>query len=158
MPAFQQLPEGGSESMDLTTARLGTTGAPLGDNDVSKFVALVGDSQYDMTAAGGQIEAIVNSINSGPIQDGFVLGGIQTEGRAKVVFDGLQGTPGTGTIAVGDYVVTGTVVTKGTKLTTYPKVCKATAAANTLLFKWRVVSIISGVGGVGSVGVIEYVG
>jgi len=46
----------------------------------------------------------------------------------SAICDGLQATAGTGTIAVGDYVVCGTVVAAGTALTTTtgPKVCKAT--------------------------------
>jgi hypothetical protein len=42
------------------------------------------------------------------------------------MLDGLQATPGTGAIAVGDYVVAGTATAKGTSVAGYPKVCKAT--------------------------------
>jgi hypothetical protein len=51
-----------------------------------------------------------------------------------------------------------TAVAKGTALTAYPKVCKATAAGNTLNFKWRVESLGSaGTGAVGTSGVIARV-
>ena len=48
------------------------------------------------------------------------------EGMIFATADGLQATAGTGAIAVGDYVVAGTATAKGTALTVYPKVCKAT--------------------------------
>ena len=81
------------------------------------------------------------------------------EGRFQVTFDGLQGTPGTGVVAINDYVVVGTPVVKGTSLGLIPaKVCKATAAGNTLNFKWRVVSLgAAGTGAVGTTGVIEFI-
>ena len=61
-------------------------------------------------------------------------------------------------MAVGDYVVTGTVVAAGTKLTGPLKVTKATdqAAAKAAPFKARVVSLgEAGTGAVGTVGLIE---
>jgi len=81
------------------------------------------------------------------------------EGILNVTFDGLQATPGTGAVAIGDYVVTGTPVAKDTALTGYPKVCKATAVGTAIIFKWRVVSLgTAGTGAVGTTGVIEFVG
>jgi len=71
--------------------------------------------------------------------------------------DGIQATVGTGTIAVGDLVVAGTVVAKGTALGALetPKVCKATSQTP-VMFNWRVVSL--GVAGaVGDSCVIERV-
>ena len=83
---------------------------------------------------------------------------MQEEGRFAVTFDGLQGTPGVGVVAIGDYVVTGTPVAKGTALTVPPRVCKATAAATGIIFKWRVVSLgTAGTGAVGTTGVIQRV-
>lgn len=145
----------------MTTARLGdsTTPAtnPLSDADVGKFVKLIGDSQYGMCAVGNEIEGVMNSVNTAT-QDGYAVGGVQEEGRVAVTLDGLQATPGTGVIAVGDYVVAGTVVARGTALgAAKPKVCKATAAPNALVFKWRVVSL-DGTTAVGQTGLIELVG
>jgi len=97
--------------------------------------------------------------------------------------DGLEATPGTGTIAIGDYVVAGTATAKGTALTSFPKVCKATnqpgatvttsdnVAANinaaiakvvdataNAIYAWRVVSLGSaGTGAVGTTIVIKRV-
>ncbi|VTU32241.1 hypothetical protein H4CHR_02972 [Variovorax sp. PBS-H4] len=132
------------------------TSNQLSDADVNKFVKLKGDSQFGLCAVGDEIEGFLASIESGPIQDGFQLGSVQEEGRKLVTLDGLQGTPGTGTIAVGDYVVAGTVTARGTKLPGPPKVCKATATKDALSFLWRVVSL-KGTGAVGQLAVIARV-
>lgn len=74
------------------------------------------------------------------------------------MFDGLQATPGIGVVAIGDYVVAGTITAAGTALTSYPKVCKATGAGTTLNHKFRVVSLgTAGTGAVGTTGVIQRV-
>ena len=145
---------------DVFTARLGAgTGAGnnVDDKEVGKFVKLAGESRYDLCAAGNEIEARIVAVGVATL-DGYTIGSIAPEGRMEVTFDGLQATPGTGTVALGDYVVCGTVVAKGTGLTAPAKVCKATAAGNTLNHKWRVVSLGSvGTGAVGTTGLIERV-
>lgn len=145
----------------MVTARLGDSTTPatnlLNDADVGKFVKLIGDSQYGLCAVGNEIEGLMNSVNTAT-QDGYAIGGVQPEGRVRVTLDGLQATPGTGVIAVGDYVVAGTVVARNTALGgANPKVCKATAAGSALNFKWRVVSL-DGTTAVGQTGLIEFVG
>ena len=146
---------------DISTTRLGAGNAEanrLDYREVGKFVKLAGESRYDLASVGNEIEGVIYAVELAP-QNGYTIGSVSTEGRLFVTFDGLQGTPGTGVIAVGDFVVTGTVTAKGTALPSYPKVCKATAAGNTLNFKWRVVSLGSaGTGAVGTVGVIEFIG
>lgn len=151
------------DSTRVVTARVADgTGASnqLADADVGKLVKLVGDSQYGLCAAGNEIEGQLIAANFNAPVDGFNLGSVATDGdplRLKVTFDGLQATPGTGTIALGDYVVTGTVVARATSLNgAYPKVCKATAAGADLVYKWRVVSL-DGTGAVGQTGLIERV-
>ena len=139
------------------TARIadGVQSNHLNDNDVGKLLKLVGDSQYGLCAVGNEIEAVLDSGPNSPLQDGYYLGGVFTEGRVRVVLDGLQGTPGTGVIAIGDYVVAGTPVARNTAITEAgPRVCKATAAGNTLNFKWRVVALL-GTGAVGQTAIIE---
>lgn len=145
------------------TVRLGVTGTgnQYGYEELGKAVKLSGDSTYVLTAAGETIEGVISSSNY-PEQgtsDGYSIGGICSTGYKNVTFDGLQATPGTGAIAVGDYVVTGTVVAKGTSLSTgYLKVTKATdqAAAKAAPYKARVVSLgAAGTGAVGTVGVVE---
>lgn len=128
----------------------------LTDADVGKFVKLAGDSQYGLCAVGNEIEGVVESANE-QIADGFYIGSVRKDGRVRVTLDGLQATPGTGVIAIGDYVVAGTVVARGTaQLPTPPKVCKATAAGSALNFKWRVVAL-DGTTAVGQTALIERV-
>jgi hypothetical protein len=143
---------------DVITARLGGgAGAQylLNDKDVNKAVKLAGDSRYDFCAVGDRIEGFITSVDTAT-SDGYSTGGVQTEDRKTVVFDGIQ-ADGTGNIAVGDYVVAGTPVALNTALTEAgPRVRKATSQAFAA-FAWRVVSILSGTGAAGSVGVIERV-
>lgn len=123
-----------------------------------KLVKLVAESRYDLCAAGNDIEGVVYAVELAP-QNGYTIGSIVSapETRIYALADGLQATPGTGTIAVGDYVVAGTATAKGTALTSYPKVCKATDAT-TSVHKWRVVSLGTvGTGAVGTQIVIERV-
>ena len=122
--------------------------------EVGKIVKLAGESRYDLAVAGNEIEGFIFAVEIAP-QNGFTIGSVEAEGRAFVTFDGLQATPGTGVLAIGDTVVAGSITAKGTELTNYPKVCKATTPAN-VVFKWRVVSLgTAGTGAVGTNGVIE---
>ncbi len=149
-------------SEKVKTVRLGATGAgnQYGYEENGKAVKLTADSRYVLAAAGDAIEGIQQSSNW-PEQgttDGYSIGGIVSTGYKEVTFDGLQATPGTGVVAVGDYVVVGTVVAKGTALTGPLRVTKATdqAVAKAAPFKARVVSLGSaGTGAVGTVGVVE---
>jgi hypothetical protein len=143
----------------IVTARLGTgTGAANNwtDKEVGKCAKLIGESRYGLVTAGDPIEGFVEAIETAT-QDGYTIGSIRTTGRKEVTFDGLQATPGTGTVAIGDYVVAGTVVAKDTALTAPVKVCKATTQTGQY-FAWRVVSLGSaGTGAVGTVGLVERV-
>lgn len=162
-------------SEKVKTARLGTAADANGrysDKEVGKAVKLVGESRYALAAAGDPIEGVISSVNGGTY-DGFSVGGVVSTGYKEVTFDGLQATPGTGVVAVGDYVVCGTVVAKDTALTGPLKVCKATMQpgvteaavvgdVNDMLkvamHAWRVVSLgAAGTGAVGTTGVIERV-
>lgn len=152
-----------AEYNEVVTARLGAgTGSAnqLTDKEVGKFVKLVAESRYDLCAVTNEIEGVILALESATLDD-YTIGSVQKTGRIEVTFDGLQGTPGTGTVALGDYVVAGTVVAKGTDqaaFTTPPKVCKATAAGTGIVHTWRVVSLGSaGTGAVGTKGLIERV-
>lgn len=119
-------PQGTTEN--ALTVRLGagnTSGDNYNDKENGKFVKLVGESRYALASAGDDIEAVIQSVDLAT-QGGYSIGGVVTGDMIFATADGLQATPGTGTIAVGDYVVVGTVVAKGTAQTGYPKVCKAT--------------------------------
>lgn len=150
------------DTAEVITARLGGTPIAgnangLSDKDVGKFVNLVAESRYNLSAVGAELEGRMFAIEASP-QDGITLGSVMTEGYFQVTFDGLQGTPGAGVLAINDYVVVGTPVVKGTALTGPARVCKATAAGNTLNFKWRVVSLgAAGTGAVGTIGVIKFI-
>lgn len=122
--------------------------------EVGKFAKLAGESRYDLAAVGNDIEAQVYTVENAP-QNGYTIASVKKRPKMDVTFDGLQATPGTGVIAIGDIVVVGTVVAKGTALTGHPRVCKATTPAN-VVFKYRVVSLgAAGTGAVGTTGVIE---
>ena len=139
------------------TARLGAGSGSANyvtDVEIGKPVKLVGDSQYGLCAAGDQIEGYIAAVETYTADD-FSIGSVQFEGRKRVTRDGLQSTPGTGTCAVGDYVVAGTAVAKGTALTVPMKVCKATTQTG-MYFAWRIVSL-EGTGAVGQIAVIERV-
>lgn len=154
MAKFQMKELVGTEPI---TARLGAgsgTANQVDDKEIGKSVKLVGDSQYNLCAAGDQIEGFITAVES-YTADGYSIGSVQTEGRKRVTLDGLQATPGTGTCAVGDYVVAGTAVAKGTALTAPPKVCKATTQTG-MYFAWRIVAL-EGTGAVGQIAVIERV-
>lgn len=146
-----------SERID--TVRLGNTGAAnlYTDAEVGKILKLVGDSRYVLAAVGEPIEAFLTSVNVGTT-DGYSIGGIGKTGNKEVVLDGLQATPGTGTVAVGDLVKTGTVVPKDTRLSlgTFgmsARVVKATDQTPGLI-NWRVEALLDGNGNVGSRAII----
>lgn len=117
----------------VMTARVGsgaTAGTRLTDADIGKWVKFSAASRYDLCDQGDLIEGQLMSIESAT-QDGYAIGGINTGGysRLSALCDGLQATAGIGTIALGDYVVCGTVVAAQTATTalTGLKVCTATA-------------------------------
>jgi hypothetical protein len=114
-------------SEKVKTARLGASGASnvYGDKEIGKAVKQTAESQFVLCVAGDPIEGFVSSVNDGTY-DGFSIGGVCSTGYKNVTFDGLEATPGTGTIAVGDYVVAGTMVAKDTALSGPQKVTKAT--------------------------------
>lgn len=142
---------------DIFTTRLGAAGGYYTDKEVGKFVKLAAESQYSLCAVGDQIEGYITSVETATA-DNFTIGSVMPAHRKFVTCDGLQATPGTGTIAVGDYVVCGTVVAKDTKLTAGvpAKVCKATTQTG-MYFAWRVVSLNGTAGAVGTFAVIERV-
>lgn len=146
------------DQAEAQVVRLGAGNAST-DNlsylDEGKVVKLVGESRYDLAVAGNDIEGLIYAVELAP-QNGYTIGSIVSEGVQYATADGLQATPGTGSLAVGDYVVAGSITAKGTKLTAYPKVCKATDAT-TSVFKWRVVSLCGSNGAVGSKVAIERV-
>ena len=147
---------------DSQTVMLGAgTGAAnnYSQAELGKTVKLAGDSRYVLTAAGDEIEGTIVAVEQAT-QAGYTIGSVAKYESGEMFFataDGIQATPGTGAIAIGDYVVAGTQVAKDTARTVYPKVCKATAAGSALNHKFRVVSFFTGTGAVGDTLVIERV-
>lgn len=159
-----------ARTLPAISARLGTVrnaGSPLAhlvsDTEVGKFFKLVGESRYDLAALGDPIEGALIAIETAT-HEGYAFGSIQQHAQGDlmdVTFDGLQATPGTGNLAINDYVRVGTVRPKGTALgiTEDPRVVKATDAPNLQLTKWRVVSLGAvGTGAPGTAGVIQFMG
>lgn len=139
-------------SRDWVVVRLGTVGNTFNYADVGKAVKLTGESQYDLCVAGDAIEAIVCKVEEAT-SGGYSIGAIDDGDRIWAIADGLQATPGTGAIAVGDYVLTGTVVARNTAFSDaapFLKVTKATSQTPSPVYAWRVVSL--GRVGTGAVG------
>ena len=147
-------------SEKVITARLGgnAAGTRCTDKDVGKPVKQSGDSAYGICSAADAIEGIVTSVETG-LYDQYVIGGVVRSGFANVIARGLQATEGTGTLAIGDYVLAGTQTAVQTAMAKdYLPVVKATdqAAAKAAPFKARVASLgTAGTGAVDTVVVIE---
>lgn len=157
-------------SSPAITTRLGVVNQPWTEKEIGKFVKQATESAYVLCAVGDNIEGYVTAVEAAAAQ-GFTVGSVQQEDTKRVICDGLQATPGVGVIAVGDYVVCGTVVAKDTGLTAPARVCKATVQIGSVpadltsagvmikasLFPWRIVSLGTGAGAVGTVAVVERV-
>ena len=150
-----------TQNQITVTARLGgnAAGTRANDNDVGKGVKLVGDSNYGLLAAADAIEGVITSVETG-VYDGYSLGGVQTKGYIDATAYGLQATPGTGAITVGQYVLAAAPAAIQVKetLSTTMRVVSATnqATAATAAFNARVVSLGPvGTGAVGTAIVIE---
>ena len=150
-----------TQNQITVTARLGgnAAGTRANDNDVGKGVKLVGESNYGLLAAADAIEGVITSVETG-VYDGYSLGGVQTKGYIDATAYGLQATPGTGAITVGQYVLAAAPAAIQVKetLSTTLRVVSATnqATAATAAFKARVVSLGPvGTGAVGTAIVIE---
>lgn len=159
----------------VITSRLGagnTTGDRWDDKELNKLVKASGDSAHDLCAVGDLIDGQVVGLEEAT-SDGWTIGSVQRGGRIKVIADGSQAA-GTGSLAVGDFVVAGDPVAKGTSLgaAAYPKVRKGTiqpgvsAAADAAavagyvaaaMKAWKVVSLLGGNGSVGTTVLIERV-
>jgi hypothetical protein len=161
MAKFLISPTTGSFPQNIITARLGAgaSNTRFTDVDVGKGVKLVGDSRYGLLSAADPIEGICTSVETG-VYDTYVIGGVQTKGYVNATAYGLQATPGTGVIAVGEYVYAAApaAVQVAETLSTTIRVVSATtqATAAGLPFKARVVSLGPvGTGAVGTAIVIE---
>lgn len=168
---FKELIGDESISTRLGAGSVSTTPAnAYTDKEVGKFVKLSGTDAYVLCAVGNPIEGVITAVESYTADD-FSMGSVDQRGRKRVLLDGSEAA-GTGSIAIGDYVVCGTPVAKDTALTstTPPKVRKATQQpgavpadltaaglqARNAIFAWRLISFDSA-GAVGDFGIIERV-
>lgn len=174
MPKFKMKELVGVEGI---TTRLGvgsvnsTPANAYTDKEVGKFVKLSGTDAYVLCVVGDPIQASITAVETYTADD-FSIGTVSPGGRRRVLLDGSEAA-GTGSIAIGEYVVTGAPVPLGTALTitTPPKVRKATqqpgvTVPTTLteasqqvrnsIYAWRLVSF-DNAGAVGDFGVIERV-
>jgi len=141
-----------NDDADYITARVadGTGDAnQLKEADVGKLLKLAGDSRYGLCADGDEIEGVLETAEEMQRQDGYSIGTVRTDGRIKVAL----AEP----VAVGEYVVSGAPLARGTAQNYAPPAVKKAAKPAELLHKWRVISILSGTGAAGSIGVIERV-
>ena len=150
-----------TQNQVTVTARIGgnAVGTRCNDNDVGKGVKLVGDSNYGLLSAADAIEGVIISAETG-IYDGYTLGGVQSKGYINATAYGLQATPGTGAITVGQFVLAAAPAAVQVAETLSPtlRVVSATtqATAASAAFKARVVSLGPvGTGAVGTAIVIE---
>ncbi len=102
---------------DLETARFGTTSALFADADKGKAVKLIGDSAFGLCSAGDPIEGFCVGLNSATA-DGYRIGSLQDDETKAVTYDGAEAS-GTGTAAIGDYVVAGTQTALGTAMASF---------------------------------------
>jgi hypothetical protein len=126
---FKELIGDESISTRLGTGSVSTTPAnAYTDKEVGKFVKLSGTDAHVLCAVGNPIEGVITAVESYTADD-FSMGSVDQRGRKRVLLDGSEAA-GTGSIAIGDYVVCGTPVAKDTALTstTPPKVRKGDPA------------------------------
>lgn len=125
------------EQRRIVSAALGASNsATFNRNDIGKVVKLGAAQNYVLAVDGDEIEGFVSSVEVMTVNGGFSFGAVQRGGDmyAKV---------GSGTVAVGAYVVSHTQAALGTA--SAPMVKSGSPAK----FLWRCVRIVSGTGTVG---------
>jgi hypothetical protein len=157
MPKFNIQPTIHSEH--IRSVRLGgnASNTRATDRDIGKPVKLTADSNYTLCAVGDAIEGIITSVETN-VYDGYAVGGIVSKGYVFAIANGAQGTPGTGSLTVGQYVLAAApTAIQVAKTGAYLQVVSATnqATAATAAFRARVVSLNDTNGAVGTTVVIE---
>lgn len=131
---------------DSQSAALGVNAAgKFTDKDLNKAVKLAANNNYVLATAGDELEAITQAIMPSTVNNGFSFGTIQHGGRQIAKVDSAP-------VAVGDIVVAGAQAALGT-----PQDNVVVREGTPTLFKWRVISLLSGAGAVGSLVCIERV-
>lgn len=156
MAAFQFGVPAGFASDSYIAAALGVAaGTKLTDLDIGKAVKLIADSNYGLVADGNDIEGVLVSVEPVTVNDGLGFGTVQVKERVVAI------SAGAGALTLGAYVVAAAQQAVGTAVTavssgphTGVKGPNVKAGAG-VLFKWRVVSLLSGAGAVGTPVLIE---
>ena len=110
------------------TVRFGTQNTAYKETEIGKLLKNNGDSGATLAAVGDPFHGVLVALDAATA-DGYAIGSMQRKGKFFVMADGSEAA-GTGNLAVGDQLVTGTPVAKDTALagiTGFPKVRKATA-------------------------------
>ena len=132
---------------DKISAALGVDAeSKFTDNDVNKLVKLAANQNYVPVAAGDDIEGVVIAIAPNTVNNGYSFGTVQTGGRL------IATVAAANTLAVRDQVVSAAQAALGTAQD-YPVVKKL--AAETPVFLWRVIDLLTGAGAAGTQVVIE---
>jgi len=135
-------------SPNIFSAALGVDAAnPLAAADLEKAVKLAGDDNYVLCANGDDIEGTLAAVNPDTVNDGFSFGSVDSEGRRVATVDVAQ----VGTLAVGEFAVAGTQAARG-----LAGGLVVTEGAG-VLYRWRVISILTGTGVAGDSVLIEHV-
>lgn len=135
------------QTENVITVNLGTVGTPLTDADRGKPVKLVGDAQFDICAAGDQIEGYVSSISN------FTANGM-TVGAVRYIEPGnkKEAMIATAGWAIGNYVLADAQAARGTynDVNQFPRpkvkltADQAAATIAALTFKLRIVGVMPG--------------
>lgn len=135
-----------TQADSIISGKLGATaGTYYVDGDVGHAVKLTADSRWVKCASGDQIEGFIKSIEPFTVEN-FSFGGVQIGGFKEVTV--------LGPIAIGDYVMAGSVGTG-----TAGKLLRETAvtsgdATTVRTHRWRYVSGAVNAGAVDCVGVV----
>lgn len=116
----------------------------LTDLDSDKGLKLAGDNNYVLCEDGDDIEGTLVGVEAHTVNQGFGFGTVKVDGRVPAIVSG-------GALAIGDYVVAAAQTAANTAGSLE---VKAGAGA---VFKWRVISNVSGAGAVGDTVLIERV-
>lgn len=147
MTKFNFMPRVG-DSDKISVALGASTAAKFTDSDKNKAVKLAGSKNYILAVAGDDIEGVVLSIEPHMVNNGWAFGTVQTGGRM------IATVAAANTLAVRDFVVAAAQAAVGTAQD-YPVVQEV--AAETPVFKWRVIDLLTGAGAAGTQVVIERV-
>ena len=149
MSTFQFTELVSSPMPDIVSTVLGvSTSAKFSQEDIGKPVKLGALQNYALCATGDDIEGFVVAVEPNTVNDGFSFGSVRRNKRMTCRVSSDQ----TATLAVGEYAVAGIPSALGTK-DDYPMVKEGAG----VVYKWRVLRVISGTGVAGDLVLIERV-